>query len=548
MSWPSPSSMLSLFLILTVPLANAVVYECPAECECDLMPPNNASWAVFCHRGGINDTKFAEILNRLPTTLRMLEIEAPSWRPRNKFKWNDNLNRFSQLRVLRLIGSGIPAISRSIRLPSLEILDLRHNQIEHATMSNFGGMPALRFLDLSSNKLSILPTGVFTYLRSLRSLSLARNNITDMSTNLLRGLGTLRALHLDGNPIPIKQINDVFSDVLQLEELYLNQCNLTAIANLSLDRIPHLRSLGLARNDLHAVPTAELHLLHRLSFLDLSGNQIREIGPCAFCSNNLTRLDLSHNLLGLDKDAFHADAFRNIPLYELDLSYNHLDNFESTNLGWAMDSIRILALSGNYIQGFPMQLTEKLTALTHLHMAYNDIEDIPLIFPPEYINLSCAIQNLQAHMRDRYALRHQLKYNEARCAEPKLFEGQPVLAVIEVNDCAVLFGARYGLTQSSELLILLGALLSAALALTMLLLCFYCIREKQYKGTYVTREHSRTPLTMSHNMNMSCSSSTSAASEPLSPTNPMLESISHHPIHSGTLPSPPKPAAAYFGI
>ena len=35
-------------------------------------------------------------------------------------------------------------------------------------------------------------------------------------------------------------------------------------------------------------------------------------------------------------------------------------------------------------------------------------------------------------MRDRYALRHQLKYNEARCAEPKLFEGQPVLAVIEV--------------------------------------------------------------------------------------------------------------------
>lgn len=101
MSWPSPPSMLSLFLILTVPLANAVVYECPAECECDLMPPNNASWAVFCHRGGdiifnsklelvpslgINDTKFAEILNRLPTTLRMLEIEAPSWRPRNKFK------------------------------------------------------------------------------------------------------------------------------------------------------------------------------------------------------------------------------------------------------------------------------------------------------------------------------------------------------------------------------------------------------------------------------------------------------------------------------
>lgn len=102
-----------------------------------------------------------------------------------------------------------------------------------------------------------------------------------------------------------------------------------------------------------------------------------------------------------------------------------------------------------------------------------------------------------------------------------------------MNDCAVLFGARYGLSQTSELAILLAAILMAALVLGLLLLCVYYMRERQYKGSYVTREHSRTPLTMTHHLSGS-SSGSSAASEPLTPPLP---------------PPPPKIAsAAYFGI
>ncbi|VDM85855.1 unnamed protein product [Strongylus vulgaris] len=103
--------------------------------------------------------------------------------------------------------------------------------------------------------------------------------------------------------------------------------------------------------------------------------------------------------------------------------------------------------------------------------------------------------------------------------------------LLQINECAVLFGARYGLSQNSELFILLAALLSAALVLSILLLCLYFLRERQYKGSYVTREHSRTPLTMANHI--SCSSSTSGASEPLTPPMP---------------PPPPKATAAYFGI
>ncbi|CAD6186147.1 unnamed protein product [Caenorhabditis auriculariae] len=584
---------------------------CPVFCECDVMPPNNVSWAVYCHKGAINDSAYAEILNRLPLTLRSLDIQVPSWRPANKFRWNDNINRFSQLRVLRLVGCGLPAMSRSMRLPSLEVLDLRHNDIDHATMGNFGGMPALRHLDLSHNKLNILPTGVFTYLRALRSLSLANNSITELSTNLLRGLATLRVLHLDGNPIPLKQINDLFNDVPQLDELYLNQCQLNSISSLSLERVPQLRHLGIAGNDLRTVPGKELQKLHHLTVLDLSNNSIQEVTGCAFCSNNLTKLDLSHNLLGLAKEPFHPDAFRNIPLRDLNLGFNHMNSFESRWLGWAQESLLSLALSGNFLKGFNEEFTATLPSLIHLHMAYNDIGNLPVVFPPPYHQLlslnisgntfhrlpdnlqeslpnlkeldishnrfstfshvaisyinhiervflqgnpwdcSCSIQTVQAHMRERYAMRHILQFNEARCAEPRLVEGQSILSITEVNDCAVLFGARYGISQSSELLLLLAALLLAAMILAVVLLCLYCLRERQYKGSYVTREHSRTPLTMAQTH--SCSSSTSGHHDlpPMDMLGDHLHPISDSLSASPPLipPAPPKPnAAAYFGI
>ncbi|KJH49997.1 leucine Rich repeat-containing domain protein [Dictyocaulus viviparus] len=583
--------LLQLLLLLLLIYEVHGIIECPRECECDAIPPNNSSWAVYCHNGGLNDTLFADILNRLPPSLKLLDIQVNSWRPPNKFKWSDNLNRFSMLKHLRLVNCAIPAMSRSTRLPSLEILDLNGNDIEHATMGNFGGMPNLRFLDLSNNHLSILPTGVFTFLHNLKSLSLANNSITELSANLLRGLQMLKSLRLDNNHIPIKQINDLFVDVPQLEELNLNDCQISSIANLSLNDVAQLRHLGLANNNLRTIPTQELQQLTHLAVLDLSGNDISEVGACAFCSNNISKLDLSHNRLGLVKQPFHVDAFRNIPLKELDLSFNHMNEFHSSSLGWAQEGLRTLNMAGNSLGGFHSDITATLSSLLSLNMAFNNIEHIPLAFPPQYYHLtalnisgntltyipenlpyllpslkefdisrnkfttltqpaidyinelervyldnnpwdcSCSIQHIQQHMRQRYGMRHILRYHDVRCAEPELVKGQPILSVADINECAVLFGARYGLSQSSELFILLAALLSAALVLSLLLICLYLLRERQHKGSYVTREHSRTPLTMATHVN--CSVSNSGTSEALTPPMP---------------PPPPKATIAYFGI
>lgn len=161
---------------------------------------------------------------------------------------------------------------------------------------------------------------------------------------------------------------------------------------------------------------------------------------------------------------------------------------------------------------------------------------------------SCAIQGLQVHMRDRYAMRHILNYDNVRCATPSLVEGHSVLAITDVNDCAVLFGARYGLTQTSEMLILLAGVLLFAALLLMILGCIYFLRERQYKGSYVTREHSRTPLTMANTH--SCSSSTNDTHGPLSPPfDPFLVSTETFKATPPLIPpAPPKPGSSYFGI
>ncbi|CAJ0920589.1 unnamed protein product, partial [Mesorhabditis belari] len=567
--------------------------ECPIECECEKAAhKNQTTIAVYCHKGGLNDSRFGEILIHLPISIETIDVFAPAWRPINKIKWNDNLNRFRELKALRLVSCQIPSMSRSVRLPNLELLDLRQNNIDHATMGNFAGLPNLRTLDLSSNKLNILPTGVFTYLKSLKTLSLANNSMQDLPTNLLHGLRNLKSLRLDGNRLPTKHVNDLFTDVPQLEELFLNDCSINTIANLSLNRVPLLRNLGMGGNNLRHVPSTELEALPHLQILDLSNNAIGDLPPCVLCANNITHLDLSHNLLGIGKNPIHEEAFRDTKVEFLDLSHNHLNDFDSNWLGHAQETIKELGFSGNFLRTFPPEITHSLRNLKRLHMGFNHIDWWPIQLPAEYNRLeffnvsgnqfsnlpdnigsilskvkeldisrnrlsalshagivfvndikkvhlhgnpwdcSCSIQHLQQHMRERYPLRHLLHYDETQCNGPALLKGQPLLNVAEVSDCAVLFGARYGLTQSSELLILLAAIVSAAILLCLIMTAMYYTRERHYKGTYVTREHSRTPLTMSHPMSLSPSSQ---VSEPLSPTSTLP-------------PPPPKASSSFFGI
>ncbi|KAE9548617.1 hypothetical protein FO519_008174 [Halicephalobus sp. NKZ332] len=584
---------------------------CPFECDCEYISTEFKETVIInCQRGGLNDSTFAKILEKLPAKINILEIIAPGNRP-NFFEWDDNLNRFQKLEKLSLINCNIPSISQSARLRGLTHLDLRGNNIDHLYMTTFAGLQNLEHLDLSHNKLSSLPSGAFNLLKKLKSLNLSHNRITELAANLLVGPKALQTLQLDGNHLSSKQISELFTDVPYLKRLDLNHCGVgdQGISELKFSRVDHLKRLGLAGNNLTFVPSRTLRSLPGLEVVDLSRNQIRTLEPCAFCSCNITSVYLGHNLLGVDETSISPEAFADTKIFSIDLSFNYFDNFDSSILGHAQQSIKILDLSGNNLGGFHHRLTDSLTSLTHLHMAANGIREIPPNLPYEYtkfvfLNVSknrieylpddigsllpslkvldishnllttfsttvmssfinsldmlyihhnpldcrCITQMLQQFMIQRNSYASELRYSETTCASPQLVAGKPLHKVHHINDCAVFFGATYGLTQSSELLILLISLILAIGIFSLIIIAFVsCSKRQKYKGTYFTKEQTRTRLThpmidtnapfMSPSGRCASSTMTSALSEPLSP--------SGSDCPPSNLPPPPPPGSMF---
>ena len=157
------------------------------------------------------------------------------------------------------------------------------------------------------------------------------------------------------------------------------------------------------------------------------------------------------------------------------------------------------------------------------------------------LDCRCITQMLQQFMIQRSSYASELRYSETTCASPQLVAGRPVHKVQHINDCAVLFGASYGLTQSSELIILLISLIFAIGVIFLIIFSFIsCTKRQKFKGTYFTKEQTRTRLThpmidtnipfMSPNPQCPSSTVTSALSEPLSPNSD---------YHSSHLPPPP---------
>uniref|UniRef100_A0A0R3S5K7 LRRNT domain-containing protein n=1 Tax=Elaeophora elaphi TaxID=1147741 RepID=A0A0R3S5K7_9BILA len=371
--------------------------RCPNFCECE-----HAIWddgtnsggtteiSVFCHEGEMEQIAFSKLLKQIPREVTILDVEAPLDHP-NRLLWDDNLNQLRHLRILRLVNCAIPAISRALKLRTLEVLDLRGNRIQHLPVSVFSGVPSIRELNLAKNSLSVLPTGAFTYLKNLQILSLAHNNITEVTINLLRDLKNLKSLHLNGNRIPVSQFNSLFADIPQLERLELNECGLSigAVNDLALDKFHALSELSLAGNMLGKVPINALrNHLSSLTTLDLSDNELVEIESEIFAKSNISRLLLAGNHLGTNPNALSFNSLKTgMMLRELDLSRNSFEHFRSEYLGIARETVEILHLSGNHISSIGEWLTANMTKLKILHLGYNFIEYLPQKLPNEFAQL-----------------------------------------------------------------------------------------------------------------------------------------------------------------
>uniref|UniRef100_A0A915PS48 Leucine-rich repeat-containing N-terminal plant-type domain-containing protein n=1 Tax=Setaria digitata TaxID=48799 RepID=A0A915PS48_9BILA len=403
--------------------------RCPTFCECEHViwdhgtTDGTTEISVFCHEGNLDQKAFSKLLKQIPKEVTVLDVEAPLNRP-NHLLWDDNLNQLRYLRVLRLINCAIPAISRALRLPNLEILDLRGNQIHHLPVSIFSGISSIQELNLAKNSLSVLPTGAFAYLKHLQVLSLAYNNITEITANLLHDLKNLKSLEMDGNRISLSQLNNVFADIPQLERLELNECGLSmgAVNDLAFDKFYSLRQLGLAGNMLGKVPISVLrNNLASLISLDLSNNGIVEIEPEVFARSNISRLLLAGNYLGAKSNALSVNSLKTgAILHELDLSRNNFQHFRAENLGVVREMLEILHLNGNHISSIGQWLTANMTKLKILHLGYNFIEYLPPKLPNEFAQLTFLnlsgnqLSSLLEHSREMLPMLRMFDISENR--------------------------------------------------------------------------------------------------------------------------------------
>lgn len=314
--------------------------------------------------------------------------------------------------------------------PALRHLDLSHNQIDVLVEATFQGLHTLEALDLSFNRLASLPPKIFGATPNLRSLVLDNNtlgtldidvfaNLTHLQTlnmsgnnldenwirpGLFSGLHSLMVLDLSGNHIA-RLDQGLLDDLTALQVLNLGHNKIYAIATNSFLHLSNLHILALQRNQLESVQRQTLTGLSLLNTLNLSHNKIQELHKASLrnCTNALTALDLSHNLLTQTPEAVHSSS-----LQFLDLSSNllgvlireslqgmpklnclKLGNNELSRLGEGafveVANLEELDLSRNKFMSLDQDTFKDLKKLRHLDLSHNQLEDVNGLFTQQVV-------------------------------------------------------------------------------------------------------------------------------------------------------------------
>ncbi|XP_072252559.1 transforming growth factor beta activator LRRC33-like isoform X2 [Leuresthes tenuis] len=315
-----------------------------------------------------------------------------SWNNRNLSSVPEDLN--ARLRRLDLSNNFIRKL-HTLALPYLEQLDLSSNQLDFISEGAFENLARLEHLNLSRNGLNINPginskalqslsrlksldismnglsnDAVELYLRnklSLDQLKMTGNSLTRLSHSLFRESNSLRTITIDDNLIS-EIATGTFEPLSRLEMLSLAKNNLVHICDFKLHQVKYL---NLSWNSVEFFVTHENDMLYSLEILDLSYNKLLFF-PIVPKMNHLRYLYLQNNMLGTlkseaamvseanslydeivsekvaMKNNLHA-IWRLMPLFYIDLSYNHFTSFPLETLS-LLSSLETLDFSYNCMQ------------------------------------------------------------------------------------------------------------------------------------------------------------------------------------------------------
>lgn len=228
-----------------------------------------------------------------------------------------------------------------------------------------------RSLNLSYNKLSEIDSGGFEDLTNLQEVYLNNNELTAVPS-LGAASAHVVSLFLQHNKIPSVDGSQLKS-YLSLEVLDLSLNNITEIRSSCFPNGLRIRELNLASNRISSLESGAFDGLSRsLLTLRLSKNRITQLPVKAFKLPRLTQLDLNRNRIRL----IEGLTFQGLDSLEvLKLQRNNISKL-TDGAFWGLSKMHVLHLEYNSLVEVNSGSLYGLTALHQLHLSNNSISRI----------------------------------------------------------------------------------------------------------------------------------------------------------------------------
>ncbi|XP_008191941.2 insulin-like growth factor-binding protein complex acid labile subunit [Tribolium castaneum] len=261
------------------------------------------------------------------------------------------------------------SLNFSKQAEKITTLNASYNKIDELKDEALADLRSLRVVDLSFNRLAQIGTGLKN-LKSVEEVYMNNNQLTQIEKNDFEPLQKLRILNLAHNfLVSIK--SPLF--FLHLQELYLNNNRLKSINAQEFVRLPSLRILKIGNNLFETL--SDNHLFNQLEEFHGENNQIKALnGHILNKLENLKMVNLSNNALkNIEGDTF-ATSNR---IKVVDLSSNKLAKIDPRNFR-NMNNVSFLNLYNNSLtqEVISCDNLQNLMQLNVLDLSYNEISEI----------------------------------------------------------------------------------------------------------------------------------------------------------------------------
>ncbi|KAJ0797407.1 putative protein kinase RLK-Pelle-LRR-XII-1 family [Helianthus annuus] len=254
-------------------------------------------------------------------------------------------------------------------------------------------MSALKLIALYGNNLSgILFPDIYTNLHNLEELYLSENWFTGQLPPNLWRLKKLRKIGLSDNKF-IGSIPSEVANLTQLTHLYLGSNRLTGVIPREISHLHQLEELSLVNNSIGGNIRLNISTLKKLVLTQnlFSGDLPTDMG---FSLPNLQELNLAYNTF---RGTLPSSIINASKLYMIDLSVNSFTGSIPIAIG-RLELLERLLLGKNYFtaEGSELDFLSSLTncrKLRTLAFAYNPLQ---AFLPASVGNLSTSLQTFEA--------------------------------------------------------------------------------------------------------------------------------------------------------